>query len=84
MIPIDLTGKVALITGGSRGLGRAMALGLADAGADIVVASRKLESCEAVCEEITAKGRKALAVAAHVGETASLDALIEAAIAGHG
>lgn len=74
---IDLTGKVALVTGGSRGLGRAMSLGLAKAGADVVVASRKLESCEAVCEEIRAMGRKALAVSAHMGDMAHLDHLME-------
>lgn len=78
MITIDLSGKVILITGGSRGLGRAMSLGLADAGADIIVSSRKLESCEAVCEEVKAKGREALAVSAHVGDVQSLDVLIEA------
>ncbi len=43
-----LEGRVALVTGGSRGLGRAMALGLADAGADVIIASRKLENCRAV------------------------------------
>ena len=75
----DMTGKVALITGSSRGLGKAMALGLADAGADIVVTSRKLEGCEKVVEQITAKGRKALAVAAHVGDIDDLDRLVDSA-----
>ena len=45
---LDATGKVVVVTGGSKGLGRAMALGFAEAGADVVVASRKLEPCEAV------------------------------------
>lgn len=73
---IDLTGKVALVTGGSRGLGRQISLGLAKAGADVVVASRKLDSCERVCDDIRAMGRNALAVSAHLGDTASLDNLI--------
>lgn len=59
----DLTGKVAVITGGSRGLGRQMALAFAERGADVVIASRKLEACEAVAEEVRALGRRALAVA---------------------
>jgi len=79
MHTIDLTGKVALVTGGSRGLGRAMSLGLADAGADIIVVSRRLENCEAVAEEIRGKGRKALALAAHMGRTEDLDKVINIA-----
>lgn len=63
----DLTGKVAIVTGGSRGLGRAMSLAFADAGADVVVASRKLDSCEEVAEQIRQRGRRALAVSAHMG-----------------
>lgn len=84
MYNVDLTGKVALITGASRGLGRAMALGLADAGADLVIASRRLENCEAVAREVEGRGRQALAVSAHTGDTDSLDALIEAAYARFG
>jgi gluconate 5-dehydrogenase len=57
-----LDGKVAVVTGGSRGFGKAMALGLADAGADVVVASRTQADLDAVAEEIKAKGRKALAI----------------------
>jgi NAD(P)-dependent dehydrogenase (short-subunit alcohol dehydrogenase family) len=71
-----LEGKVALITGGSRGLGRAMALGFADAGADVIVASRKLENCRAVAGAVEARGRRALAVACHVGHWDELDALV--------
>src|SRR5262245_34544598 len=59
---IDVAGKVAIVTGGGRGLGRVGALALATAGADVVVASRPLGNCEAVAEEIRALGRRALAV----------------------
>lgn len=76
---IDLSGKVALVTGGSRGLGKAISLGLADAGADIIIASRKIENCEKVASDVEAKGCQALAVAAHTADMDSLDMLIEAA-----
>ncbi len=75
----DLSGKVALVTGGSRGLGRQMALAFADHGADLVITSRKLDNCEAVAREIEAKGRAALAVGCHVGHWDECDALVEAA-----
>ncbi|MDP4918008.1 MAG: glucose 1-dehydrogenase [Haliea sp.] len=84
MQQVDLTGKVALVTGGSRGLGRAMSLGLAAAGAEVVVASRKLEACQAVVAEIEAAGGSALAVAAHTGRVEELDTLIAAALARFG
>jgi NAD(P)-dependent dehydrogenase (short-subunit alcohol dehydrogenase family) len=71
-----LSGKVALVTGGSRGLGRAMALAFADAGADVIVASRKLENCQAVVGEIEARGRRGLAVACHVGHWDELEHLV--------
>jgi NAD(P)-dependent dehydrogenase (short-subunit alcohol dehydrogenase family) len=75
---IDLTGRVALVTGGSRGLGRAMAFGLAGAGAQVVVASRNGEHCEATAAEITAAtGIPAWGLAAHVGHWAALDGLVE-------
>lgn len=73
----DLSGKVALVTGGSRGLGRAMVLGLADAGADVVVASRTLEACEAVAEDVARLGRRALAVRCDVGSWSDVEGLAE-------
>lgn len=75
----DLTGKVAVVTGGSRGLGRAIVTAYADAGADVVIASRKLDACEALAAEVEAStGRKALAVACHVGRWADCDQLVDA------
>jgi NAD(P)-dependent dehydrogenase (short-subunit alcohol dehydrogenase family) len=75
----DLSGKVALVTGGSRGLGRCMALGFADAGADVVVASRKLDACRAVAAEIEGKGRRALAHSVNVSNWDELEPLADAA-----
>ena len=73
----DLDGRVAVITGGSRGLGREMALAFAERGADVLVASRKLDACEAVAAEIEALGTRALPVAYHAGEWADSDRLYE-------
>lgn len=76
----DLTGKVALVTGGSRGLGRAMVAGLAQSGADVVIASRDGDACTAYAEQITAEtGRRALGLSAHVGRWAGLEAVVDAA-----
>lgn len=72
-----LESRVALVTGGSRGLGRAMALGFADAGADVIIASRKLENCREVAREVEGRGRRALAVACHVGHWDELEGLVE-------
>jgi NAD(P)-dependent dehydrogenase (short-subunit alcohol dehydrogenase family) len=80
----DFTGKVALVTGGSRGLGRAMALALAQRGADVIIASRKLENCQAVADECEAYGARVLAVSAHCGRWNECDALLEAAYARFG
>jgi len=76
----DLTDKVVLITGGSRGLGREMAFAAARCGADVVIASRNLDSCTATAEERTAAtGRAALPYAVHVGRWDQLDGLVDAA-----
>lgn len=73
----DFTGKVALVTGGSRGLGYQMVMALAQRGADVVIASRKLDACEAVAAEVRALGRRALPIACHVGKWDDIDAMIE-------
>ena len=69
--------KVALITGASRGIGQAVAIGLAQAGADVVIASRKLPDLEKVAEEIKKTGRKCLPVAAHVGKMEEISNLVK-------
>jgi NAD(P)-dependent dehydrogenase (short-subunit alcohol dehydrogenase family) len=81
---LDATGKVVVVTGGSKGLGRAIALGFAEAGADVVVASRKLPPCEVVAEEVRARGRRALAMTCHVGDWDQCDALVDATVAEFG
>ena len=87
MIPdpfFDLTGKIALVTGGSRGLGLRMVRAFAERGADIIVASRKIEACEAAADEVRALGRRALAVAIHAGRWADMDRLVEVSYAAFG
>ena len=73
----SLNGKVALITGGSRGIGKATALGFARAGADVAIASRKLPDLELVADEIRGLGRKALPVAAHVARLEEIKSLVQ-------
>lgn len=75
----DLAGKVALITGATRGLGYTMAKAFAQAGADIVVSSRKPEACATVADEIRALGRRALAIPCHVGRWEEVGRLVETA-----
>ena len=73
----SLEGKAALVTGGSRGIGKITALGFAKAGADVAVASRKLPDLEKVAEEIRGLGRRSLAVEAHVGRMEQIQNLVE-------
>jgi len=77
----DLTGRTALITGGSRGLGREMALAFADAGASVVIASRKIEACEEVAGLIRSQGGVAHALAVHAGKWDEVERLFERAYA---
>jgi NAD(P)-dependent dehydrogenase (short-subunit alcohol dehydrogenase family) len=75
----DLTGQTVLVTGGSRGLGREMAFGVARCGADVVIASRKMENCVAVAEQIESEtGRTAMPYQVHVGRWDQLDGLVDA------
>jgi NAD(P)-dependent dehydrogenase (short-subunit alcohol dehydrogenase family) len=80
----DLTGKIALVTGGSRGLGYQMVKAFAQRGANVIIASRKVEHCELVAGECRALGREAVAVGAHVGRWNECDRLIEQAYAAFG
>lgn len=82
--PFDFSGRVVIVTGGSRGLGRAMALAFAERGADVVVSSRKAEACAEVVHEIEALGRQALAMPCHVGRWDELPALVDATVATFG
>lgn len=76
----SLEGKIAIVTGGSRGIGRAIALTYAEAGADICVASRTAEDLEKVAEEIRALGRKALVVPTNVALKSDVDNMVDATI----
>jgi NAD(P)-dependent dehydrogenase (short-subunit alcohol dehydrogenase family) len=80
----DLSGKVALVTGGSRGLGYQMVKAFAAHGADVFITSRKQEACEKVAAEVRAMGRKAAAHSCNVGNWAELDGLVDAAYAAFG
>jgi len=76
---LDFSGQVALVTGGSRGLGRQMVLAMAERGADVVITSRKVEACEAVAAEVEAMGRQAMPYGCHVGHWDEIDRLVDAA-----
>src|SRR5690349_5054328 len=72
---LDLTGRVAVVIGGTSGLGHAIALGLAEAGADVVPTGRREALVQEACEQIERAGRRSLAVAADVSDRRAIDAL---------
>jgi NAD(P)-dependent dehydrogenase (short-subunit alcohol dehydrogenase family) len=74
-VSFDLTGRVALVTGASRGIGEAIAKAYAQYGADVIVSSRKQEACDEVAAEIVAAGGKARAIACHIGDLEALQSL---------
>lgn len=81
----DLTDRIAVVVGGSRGLGKAIAQGLAEAGADIVIASRKLDACKRAADEIaTATGRRTQPIGVHIGHWEELDPFADACVAAMG
>src|SRR4029434_5028464 len=80
----DLSGKVALVTGGSRGLGYQMVKAFAAHGADVLVTSRKLDACEKVAAEVRAMGCTAHTYACNVANWQELDGLVDAAYAAFG
>ncbi|SIN64612.1 NAD(P)-dependent dehydrogenase, short-chain alcohol dehydrogenase family [Parasphingorhabdus marina DSM 22363] len=80
----DLTDRVAIVTGGSRGIGRSISLALAEHGAHVVISSRKHDACEALAAEIVERGGKATPFASHAGEVDSLRRLITDSADQHG
>ena len=81
---LDLAGRTAVVIGGTSGIGRAIALGLADAGADVVPTGRRAKLAQEVAREIESRGRKSLAIAADVTDTDSIEALASAVIGAFG
>lgn len=78
--PLDLTGKVAVVIGGTSGIGRAIALGLAEAGADVVAASRRCDQVEAVAREIQDRGRRTIKETVDVRDRSSLEGLLDESV----
>ena len=84
IVSFSLEGKVALVAGGSRGIGEASAIALAEAGADVAVSSRKLPELERVAEEIRGRGRRGLAIAAHIAKADESRNLVDKVVAEFG
>jgi len=82
--PLQLTGRVAFVTGGTSGIGRALALGLAEAGADVVPSSRRREQVDATAAEIEARGRRTVRATSDVTDRPSLEAALAAVLKGLG
>ena len=80
----DLDGRVAIVTGGSRGIGRAIAMALGSCGANVVVSSRKAAACEATAAAIIAEGGQALAIPANTGDLGDLDCVVEGTVTTYG
>lgn len=80
----DFSGRVALVTGASRGIGKALALGLAETGAKVVIGSRKKEGLDPVAQEIRQNGGEALAIPTHMGEEEQVAAFVEGALNAYG
>ena len=80
----SLEGKVAVVTGGTSGIGRALSLGLADAGADVIATARRQQQVDETAKEIEARGRKTLRMASDVGDRASLEKLLAATLESFG
>jgi NAD(P)-dependent dehydrogenase (short-subunit alcohol dehydrogenase family) len=80
----DLHGKVCIVTGSSRGIGRAIALRMAEHGAKVVISSRKPEACETVAQEIRAAGGEAMVIACNIANKAELQALVDKTVSAWG
>lgn len=84
MIPIDLSGRVAVVTGAGRGIGRAVAIALAEAGAEVCLTARTLSQLEQAADEVRARGRRALVVAGDAADPATAERAVERTVAEFG
>src|SRR3982751_4566688 len=81
---LELNGKVAVVIGGTSGIGRAIAYGMAEAGADVVATSRRIEQVEATAGAIEERGRRTARITSDVADRASLERLLEESVAAFG